>query len=81
MSEPKTNRYKVKQGRLIFHGGERFTEGMEISLTEAVAEVHENNLEAVLVEEANNPPPGDEPPSTGKRSKSKPETKAEDGNE
>jgi hypothetical protein len=52
MSEPKTKPYKVKPGRLVIHGGDRFTEGMEIELADAVAEVHGQNLEPLEPEAA-----------------------------
>ena len=45
MSETKTKPYKVKPGKLVIHGGEKFTEGMELQLADAVAEVHGANLE------------------------------------
>jgi hypothetical protein len=52
MSE-KPAKYRVKPGKIIFHGGERFDEGAELELVPTVAEVHSINVE--LVEDA--PPP------------------------
>lgn len=50
MSE-KPQPYRVKPGKVIFHGGERFEEGAELELVPAVAEVHAPNLEAIEPEE------------------------------
>ena len=52
MSE-KQAKYRVKPGKTIFHGGERFDEGAELELVPAVAEVHSTNVE--LVEDAPTP--------------------------
>lgn len=46
MSE-KPAKYRVKPGKTIFHGGERFDEGTELELVPAVAEVHSTNVELV----------------------------------
>ena len=40
-------KYRVKPGKTIFHGGERFEEGAELEFVPAVAEVHAINIELV----------------------------------
>jgi|SanBayMetagenome_1026888.scaffolds.fasta_scaffold01056_6 hypothetical protein len=59
MSE-KPAKYRVKPGKIIFHGGERFDEGAELELVPAVAEVHSINVE--LIEDAPTPPPEEQKP-------------------
>ena len=41
-------RYRVKPGKTIFHGGERFEEGAELELVQQVAEVHASNIELII---------------------------------
>lgn len=67
MSE-KPQQYRVKSGKVIFHGGERFEEGAEIELVPDVAEVHAPNLELIEPEE----------PPTAKRTRTKTEKDVED---
>lgn len=64
MSE-KPQQYKVKPGKVIFHGGERFEEGAELELVPTVAEVHAPNLEAITETQ--------EPPTTKRTTRTKAE--------
>jgi hypothetical protein len=41
-------KYRVKQGKIIFHGGEKFEEGAELELVQQVAEVHASNIELII---------------------------------
>ena len=41
-------RYRVKPGKTIFHGGEKFEEGAELELVRQVAEVHASNIELII---------------------------------
>ena len=41
-------KYRVKQGKIIFHGGEKFEEGAELELVRQVAEVHASNIELII---------------------------------
>lgn len=61
----KSKLYKVKPGKLIIHGGEQFSQGMELYLVEAVAKVHGDSLEEIQPQ----------PAPTAKR---KPKAEAED---
>ncbi|MGA1256120.1 MAG: hypothetical protein ACO3YZ_03880 [Candidatus Nanopelagicaceae bacterium] len=58
-------KYRVKPGKVIFHGGERFEEGAELELIPAVAEVHAVNVE--LIEDATPPLPEEPKPPTKKK--------------
>ena len=68
-------KYRVKPGKVIFHGGERFEEGAELEFVPAVAEVHEINIE--LVEDA--APLPEEPKPTTKKLKLNTEPDAANG--
>ncbi|MFM6155059.1 MAG: hypothetical protein ACKPE3_19025 [Sphaerospermopsis kisseleviana] len=74
MSEPKTKPYKVKPGKLVIHGGDRYTEGMEIELTDAVAEVHGQNLEPLEPEAEEETEPGTEGDAEPKQKTRTPKT-------
>lgn len=67
-------KYRVKLGKTIFHGGERFEEGAELEFVPAVAEVHAINIE--LVEDA---PLPEEPKPTTKKLKLNTEPDAANG--
>ena len=67
-------KYRVKPGKTIFHGGERFEEGAELEFVPAVAEVHAINIE--LVEDA---PLPEEPKPTTKKLKLNTEPDAANG--
>ena len=67
-------KYRVKPGKVIFHGGERFEEGAELEFVPAVAEVHAINIE--LVEDA---PLPEEPKPTTKKLKLNTEPDAANG--
>jgi hypothetical protein len=71
-----SGKYRVKPGKIIFHGGERFEEGAELEFVPAVAEVHSINIE--LVEDAA-PLPEEPKPTTTKKLKLNTEPDAANG--
>lgn len=68
-------KYRVKPGKTIFHGGEKFEQGAELEFIPAVAEVHSVNIE--LVEDAT--PLPEEPKPTTKKLKLNTEPDATNG--
>ena len=67
-------KYRVKQGKVIFHGGERFEEGAELELVQQVAEVHASNIELIIsspVDVKDAPVSEPEPEQPKRKSKSK----------
>lgn len=69
-------KYRVKPGKIIFHGGERFEEGAELEFVPAVAEVHAINIELV---EDTAPLPEESKPTTTKKLKLNTEPDATNG--